>query len=101
MTPTVMLVLVYLTNGIPLPNFFVVPEGVECNGALAIDYSRRFIQPSLGEGFQIQDPSVHGNYICLPVPAPIAPGPADPGARPVPVEPEPEPEPLSKRQRDA
>lgn len=97
MTATALLITVFLTNGTPLPNFFIVPPGVTCDGSLAVEYARKFIAPSLGGLAQIQDPTEHGFYNCFPVPEPIAPGPADPGAQPPPEEPA---KPLSK-QRDA
>ena len=74
MTITVLLVVAYLTNGTPLPNFFVLPEGHSCDASVAADYARRFIVPSLPEGYAIQgtDTLLH---ICAPVP-PGTPGPA-------------------------
>ena len=71
---TVLLIIAWLTDGTPLPNFFVLPEGHPCGPEVAADYARRFIVPSLPEGQQIQgtDTLLH---LCAPVP-PGSPGPA-------------------------
>lgn len=76
MTITVLFVLVYLTNGAPLPNMFVLPPGHPCDGTVASDYARRFVAPTLPDGSAMQDPDTTGLHICLPVPAGPGPGPA-------------------------
>lgn len=74
---TIMVVVAFLTNGTPLPNFFIL-DGVACNREAAIDYTKRLIVPSLAEGFQIQDPTREENLFveCVPVPGGPGPGPA-------------------------
>jgi hypothetical protein len=99
MTAHILLIVVFLTNGVPLPNFFILPPGQACDSAVAVDYARRFIATSLAD-FAIQNPEEHGLFLCLDIPAPIEPGPGDPGALPLP-EPEDMGEPLAAPQRDA
>ena len=71
---TIMVVVAYLTNGTPLPNFFIIREDEVCNNELAMSYARRFIVPSLPEGYSIQgdDKTI---FLCADVP-PGTPGPA-------------------------
>lgn len=78
----VLVLLLFLTNGTPLPNFFVIPPGHPCNATVASTYARDFVAPSLGEGFSIQDPDKTGLHLCLPIIDGPGPGPADPGFAP-------------------
>ena len=71
---TVLLVIAWLTDGTPLPNFFVLPDGHPCSAEVAADYARRFIVPSLPEGYHIQGTETL-LHICAPVPV-GTPGPA-------------------------
>jgi len=72
---TVLLIVAYLTNGTPLPTFFIVDNSKEtCGAALALEYTRRFIVPSLTDA-QIQTPEDTMRWQCLPVPE-GTPGPA-------------------------
>lgn len=73
---TVLVIVAYLTNGTPLPNFFVIPADHPCNNEVALDYTQRFIVPSLGNGAAIQTPEEAMVFVCLPVPAGPGPGPA-------------------------
>lgn len=71
---TVLLVVAWLTNGTPLPNMFILPEGHPCGPEVAADYARRFIAPTVPPGFAMQgtDTLLH---LCAPVPI-GTPGPA-------------------------
>jgi hypothetical protein len=74
MNIAVLVIVAYLTNGTPLPNFFIVPLE-QCSNTLALRYTRDFIVPTVPEGYSIQTPEETMVYACLPVPQ-GTPGPA-------------------------
>jgi hypothetical protein len=73
---TILVLIAWLTDGAPLPNFFILPPGHPCNNEVAIEYTRRFVAPNLSEGARIQSPEATMIYACLPVPPGPGPGPA-------------------------
>lgn len=68
--------IVYLTDGTPLPQMFVVPVEQGCDERVADRYARQHVP--LPEGAQLQDWAVDPNklkWFCLPVTRAL-PGPA-------------------------
>jgi hypothetical protein len=77
LTPTIMLVVAFLTNGTPIYSDFILPEGHPCNFDVAVDYTKRFTAASLGSDYSLQE--LEGEkltYLCISMPAAIPPGPA-------------------------
>lgn len=72
---TVLLIVAWLTDGTPLPNFFIIGPGHPCNEEVAIEYTKRFVVPSLTDA-QIQSPEETLLWRCLAVPEGPGPGPA-------------------------
>jgi hypothetical protein len=73
---TILVLVAWLTNGTPLPNTFILPPGHPCDQKVAVEYTRKFVAPSLGELAKIQQPEDTMIYVCLPVPPGPGPGPA-------------------------
>lgn len=70
--------IVYLTDGTPLPQFFVIPVEQGCNAEVAAVYARQFVAPALPEGYQMQEPDTAREtlkYACFPIEM-GTPGPA-------------------------
>lgn len=67
--------IVYLTDGTPLPQMFILPPEAGCNHAVAVQYARTFVQPTVPPGYAMQDPEAKMRWMCLAVES-ETPGPA-------------------------
>lgn len=73
---TILVIIVYLTNGNPAPNWFVIDNAKEvCDNETALRYTRNQIAAALPEDVQMQSLETM-LWACLPVPAGPGPGPA-------------------------
>ena len=65
--------LVYLTDGTPMPQMFILPVEVGCNYDVALHYARTHIP--IPEGYTMQAPEAKMKWYCFAIET-EAPGPA-------------------------